>query len=242
MANERTYPMLPCRDIDEAIAFYEALGFARTYRQLRPNPSAVVAHEDIHIHLFGMAGFNPADSYGSVIIVVPDPDALYRAFAAGLRAAYGKLPVAGIPRILRPRKKYGTVRGFSVVDVGGNWLRVYKAGDTDEEADAEQATGLAQIVLVAARLGDSRGDEAVALKTLESGIARYVDAPAVERARALLYRAELAVRLDNHTLAQTSLDGMRALALTDDERATIADDLAHATELVSGQRQAKQDE
>ena len=65
------------------------------------------------LHLFGMKDFNPADSYGSVIVVVPDPDALYQAFAAGLRAAYKKLPVAGIPRILRRRKKFGTVRGFS---------------------------------------------------------------------------------------------------------------------------------
>src|SRR5262245_23699463 len=130
MANERTYPLLPCRDLDEAIAFYTALGFRRTYRQLRPNPCAVVAREEIQIHLFGMPDFNPADSYGSVIVVVPDPDALYRDFAEGLRTFYSKLPIAGIPRILRPRKKYGTVRGFSVVDVGGNWLRIFKAGDS----------------------------------------------------------------------------------------------------------------
>lgn len=37
-----------------------------------------------------------------------------------VKGAYRKLPVAGIPRILRPRKRYGTVRGFSVVDPGGN--------------------------------------------------------------------------------------------------------------------------
>src|SRR5687768_5242969 len=99
MANERTYPCLPCPNLDEAIAFYKALGFQQTYRQVRPNPYGVVAHEDIHIHLFGMEDFNPADSYGSVIIAVPDPDALYHDFATGLRAAYGKLPAAGIPRI-----------------------------------------------------------------------------------------------------------------------------------------------
>src|SRR5688572_32662013 len=113
MANERTYPCLPCRDIDESIAFFESIGFKRTYRQVRPNPYAVVALEEIHIHLFGMDGFNPADSYGTAIVVVPDPDRLYRDFAAGLREMFGKLPVAGIPRITRPRKKYGTVRGFS---------------------------------------------------------------------------------------------------------------------------------
>ena len=96
--------------------------------------------------------FDPADSYGSVIVVVPDPDGLYRDFAAGLRAAPGKLPVAGIPRILRPRKKYGAVRGFTVVDPGGNWLRISKLGESDEQDSAEVADGLAQIVYVAARL------------------------------------------------------------------------------------------
>src|SRR5690606_18395412 len=34
MANERTYPLLPCRELDESIGFYEVLGFKRTYRQL----------------------------------------------------------------------------------------------------------------------------------------------------------------------------------------------------------------
>src|SRR5262245_23658309 len=149
MANERTYPILPCAELDESIAFYESLGFKKTYRQVRPNPYAVVALEDIQIHLFGMDGFNPADSYGSVIVAVPDPDSLYHDFAAGLRKTYGKLPVAGIPRILRPRKKYGTVRGFSVVDPGGNWLRIYKLGETEEEDSAEKAEGLAQIIYVA---------------------------------------------------------------------------------------------
>ncbi len=190
MANERTYPCLPCADLDESIAFYAALGFTKTYRQVRPNPYAVVARDDIHIHLFGIDGFKPADSYGTAIVVVPDPDSLYREFAAGLRASHGKLPVAGIPRILRPRKKYGTVSGFSVVDPGGNWLRISRIGDTEEDDSAEKAEGLAQIVYVAARLGDAHGDEALALKTLESGLTRFGEAAAaVDRARALLYRA-----------------------------------------------------
>ena len=132
MANERTYPCLPCGELDASIAFYESLGFRKTYRQVRPNPYAVVALEEIHIHLFGIEGFDPADSYGTAIVVVPDPDGLYRDFAAGLRKTHGKLPVTGIPRITRPRKKYGTVRGFSVVDPGGNWLRISRLGDSEE--------------------------------------------------------------------------------------------------------------
>ena len=232
MANERTYPCLPCSDIDVSIAFYEALGFNRSYRQLRPNPYAVVGREDIHIHLFGIEGFDPARSYGNVIVAVPDPDGLYTDFAAGLRTAYGKLPVAGIPRILRPRKKYGTVRGFSVVDPGGNWLRITKLGDSEEEDSAEKAEGLAQVIFVAARLGDAQGDEAQALKTLENGLARFTDAAASDLARAYLYQAELAVRTDNPELAQSSLNTAKALELTEAETAALADEFAQVSELV----------
>jgi catechol 2,3-dioxygenase-like lactoylglutathione lyase family enzyme len=233
MANERTYAILPCRDLDESIAFYETLGFKRTYRQIRPNPYGVVALEDIQIHLGGIEGFNPADSYGSVIIAVPDPEGLYRAFAAGLRETYGKLPVAGIPRILRPRKKYGTVSGFTVIDPGGNWLRIYKLGDTEEKAAEEKVAGLAQIIRVAARLGDAHGDEASALKTLENGLARFPQAAAIERAKAYLYRAELAVRMNNSDLARSSLDAAKSLELTDTERAAVADEFDHIAELVN---------
>jgi catechol 2,3-dioxygenase-like lactoylglutathione lyase family enzyme len=233
MANERTYPCLPCSDMDVSMAFYESLGFKKTYRQTRPNPYAVVAREDIHIHLFGMEGFNPADSYGTVIVTVPDPDSLYKDFAAGLRKTYGKLPVAGIPRILRPRKKYGTVSGFSVVDPGGNWLRISKLGESEQEDSAEKAEGLTQIIYVAARLGDAHGDEVLALKTLENGLARFADsAEAIELAKAHLYRAELAVRTKDHELARSSLAAAQALELTDEEKTALADEFTHASELV----------
>lgn len=232
MANERMYPLLPCGSLDESLSFYKVLGFTQTYRQLRPNPYAVVALEDIQIHLFGMDGFKPEESYGSVIIAVPDPDSLYHAFAAGLRGAFRKLPVAGIPRILRPRKKFGTVRGFSIVDPGGNWLRIYQLNDTEEGKSAENAGGLTQIIYVAARLGDAHGDEKAALKTLENGLARYASASALERAKAYLYRAELAVWTNNLELARASLELAKALDLTEDERATVAEELAQVTELV----------
>jgi catechol 2,3-dioxygenase-like lactoylglutathione lyase family enzyme len=232
MANERTYPCLPCANLDQSLSFYEGLGFKKTYRQTRPNPYAVVALEDIQIHLFGMEGFDPVQSYGTVIVVVPDPESLYRAFAARLRERFGKLPATGIPRMTRPRKKYGTVSGFSVIDPGGNWLRIYRLGDTEEEDAPEKVEGLMQSILVASRLGDADGDEAQALKTLENGLKRYIEAPPLDRAKAYLYRAELAVRLNNHELAQSSLMAAISLALTEDERAAVADEVAYVTELV----------
>ena len=179
----------------------------------------------------------PSESYGTAIVVVPDPDGLYLDFAAGLRKAHGKLPVTGIPRITRPRKKYGTVRGFSVVDPGGNWLRISKLGESEQDDSAEKAEGLAQIVYVAARLGDAHGDEALALKTLESGLTRFGGAAtAGELARAYLYRAEMAVRTQDHELAGSSLAAAESLELTDVERADLADEFAHVTDLVGQER------
>lgn len=94
MANEATVPLLPCTSIDEMVPFYEVLGFRRTYRQTRPNPYVAVRREDWELHFFGMDGFEPADSYGSCIVQVPDVGVVHQAFVSGMRARYGKVPEA----------------------------------------------------------------------------------------------------------------------------------------------------
>jgi catechol 2,3-dioxygenase-like lactoylglutathione lyase family enzyme len=193
MTGERTYPVLPCADLDDALEFYTALGFTVTFHQRRPYPCAVVELDDIAIHLFGMGGFDPAASYGSAIITVADPAERHEAFKAGLRDRYGKVPSKGIPRLLPPRRKAGTATGFSVVDVGGNWLRFYRHGSSEDDP-AERRSGLLRVIDVAARQGDSRGDEAQAIAVLDAGLARHPDAPPIEVFEALLYRAELMAR------------------------------------------------
>jgi hypothetical protein len=117
---------LPCADVDGITEFYAMLGFERTYCQLRPNPYVALRREDLHLHFFGIPGFDPERSYGSCVVQVPDIGGLFEAFAAGMRAVHGKLLVAGIPRLTRPRarKNAGGVTGFSVVDPGGNWIRI----------------------------------------------------------------------------------------------------------------------
>jgi hypothetical protein len=131
----------------------------------------------------------PHNRMGSAIVAVPDVDALYHAFAAGLRVAYGKLPIAGFPRITRPRKKFGIVHGFSVIDVGGNWLRISKLGDQENEEVEKKKTGLAKILNVATRLEDAHGDETKALKALENGLKQYPDAPILDTMRELCFIA-----------------------------------------------------
>lgn len=229
MAGERTYPILPCRALEEIIPFYETLGFHVSYRQERPNPYAVVRREDLHLHVAGIDGFAPESSYGSVVVVVPDADALYRAFAEGLRAAYGRLPRAGIPRILRPRAKRGTVSGFSVVDPGGNWLRISRAGDREDARP--KARGLTSVVESAARIGDGKGEDAMAIRMLDAGLARHAGAPAAERVPALVYRADLAVRTGDEERARAVLAEIRDLALDPATRETLGEHLAAAAEL-----------
>ena len=195
MVGERIYPVLPCADLDETLAFYAALGFTITFQQRRPNAYAVVELDDIAIHVSAFAGFDPATSYGSAIITVAEPGRLHETFKAGLRERFGKVPTRGIPRLLPPRRKAGTATGFSIVDIGGNWLRFYREGSSEIESAQERRVGLGRAIDVAARQGDSRGDDARAIAVLDAALIRYPDAPAIEMFEALLYRAELKARI-----------------------------------------------
>ena len=126
------------------------------------------------------------------------------------------------------------MRGFSVVDPGGNWLRFSKLGDTEDEAKKSQDTGLTRVIENAARQGDARGSDRDALNVLDADLSRFPDAPAVERVRALLYRPEIAVRLHDAALATPSLADAQAVVLTDDERPELVDEFDHAIEVVAG--------
>lgn len=230
MADEVTVPLLPCPSIDEIVTFYEALGFRRTYRQTRPNPYVVVRREDWEMHFFGMENFEPESSYGTCVVAVPDVGVLHTAFTDGLRARYGKVPVQGIPRMTRPRrrKNAGNLSGFSVVDPGGNWIRIFPAGTAEE---APERGRLAAAMDNAVVLGDSKGDVAQAAKILDGALARLTDAPPVERVEALAYRAELARRAGDTARVESALAELHAIPLTAEERMRLTDTLDAITDL-----------
>lgn len=221
MTGEVTIPLLPCAAVDDMVEFYEALGFRRTYRQLKPNPYVVVRREDWELHFFGIDGFDPAESYGNCVVQVPDIGVVHAAFTAGLRARYGRVPVQGIPRMTRPRrrKNSGHLSGFSVVDPGGNWIRIFPAGGAEDPAPARSKLGVA--VDNAVVLGDGKGDHTQAAKILDGALARHPDAP--ERTEALLYRTELARRAGDDDRAAELLAELRTLPLTEAERDQLAD-------------------
>jgi catechol 2,3-dioxygenase-like lactoylglutathione lyase family enzyme len=235
MRAEVVIPGLPCRDLDEVLPFYTALGFDVTYRQERPNPYAAVRRGGIDLHFFAVPGFDPAESMGSVVVLVPDTGALHAAFAAGLRAAFGKVPVSGIPRMTRPRRMQGMSGGFSVVDPGGNWLRISRYSDTDDEPAPSEGR-LARVVAAAARQADSHGDEFAGIRILQNGLARHADAPPAQRLPALVYLAELRLRTGERDVAATLLAEVSALELSAADREVLATDLATAAELAADLR------
>lgn len=188
----------------------------------------MVALEKIAIHLAGIAGFDPATSVSSVIVVVPDADALWVRFADGLRRRYGRVPEAAVPRLLRPRRKRGTATGFSVVDTGGTGSACTEP--MNPRMKVGQAS-LAGVVEVAARQGDARGDDAAALAVLDRGLARQPAAPALDKGRALLSRAEVLLRLVRRDEAMIAIHQANQLAESE-STSSLADELAHAREIV----------
>jgi hypothetical protein len=229
MAHEVTIPILPCRSLDDLLPFYVSLGFAVETRQSRPNPYASIRREDIHLHFFGLDDFEPERSYGSCIVVVPDADALYRSFTQGLRSTRGRVPVSGIPRLTRPRKKQNTVYGFSVIDPGGNWIRIFQ--DSASKAPSPQLGPLAKALEAAIVLGDSKGDLPAATALLDRALSRTPDAPPLERLRAYLYRAELALAQARPEEAAATLLQLHGIVLTEQEREEAQEEMMKAREL-----------
>jgi len=157
------------------VAFYEALGFVVTYRQSRPNPYLCVQRGGLDLHFFALSGFDPEASMGSVIVLLPDSGVLFDEFAAGLRAVFGALPIKGITR---PRRKQGTAGGFTVVDPGGNWLRI--SSEADDEDVRDDAGQLARVVERRAAGRSARGC-AGRYTVIKAGLVRHSDGADVDR-------------------------------------------------------------
>lgn len=68
---------------------------------------------------------------------------------------------------------------------------------------------------------------------LDSGLIRFAEAAgAIELAKAYLWAWERAVRTDDRELARSSLAAAESLELAGDDSAALAEEFAHATDLV----------
>jgi hypothetical protein len=243
MANEVTVPLLPCASIDDIETFYGVLGFRTTYKQRKPYACVAVQREDLNLQFFEIAGFDPEQSYGSCLVITADVEGLHRAFAAGMRAAYGKVLVSGTPRMTRPRarKNADGIGGFSVIDPGGNWIRVFRdpasapveAGTPALAPAGRLAKALANAVVQA----DSRGNVGQAVRILDSALARpQADDDPVEHVEVLVYRAELAMVLDDPSTAAEMLARARSVTLTEDQSERAAPAFDNAADLAAALR------
>jgi catechol 2,3-dioxygenase-like lactoylglutathione lyase family enzyme len=237
---ETTIPILPCRSIDENLDFYRALGFAVTFQQQRPNPYAVVERGGITLHFFAIKAYDPAQSYSTCYITTSDVDALYDAFSTRLRAALGRLPTRGLPRIGPLRDTSYGVRQFLVTDPGGNTLRIGQPISDDFAHTPPPTARFARALHTAALLGDSKGDHPAAARLLDHILASDAARSATEQLRALVLRADLAVRMGERRLAEQALGQARRIRLTDQDRKGLGDELRRADDLaeaVAGTRE-----
>src|SRR6187551_2680124 len=236
MTNEVTVPLLPCASIDDIVTFYGVLGFSTTYKQRKPNPCVGLQREDLHLQFFEIAGFDPEQSYGSCLVITPDIAELHRAFAAGMRTAYGKVLVSGMPRMTRPRarKNADGLGGFSVIDPGGNWIRVFQKPATTPTPALASAGRLAKVLANAIVLADSKGDAGQAARILDSALARpQADDDPVAHVEILVYRAELAIALDDRETATQMLARVEHIALNADETERAAPTFEIAADLTA---------
>ncbi|WP_437629599.1 hypothetical protein [Sorangium sp. So ce854] len=244
MSDVLMIPVLPCVSMAETLAFYRALGFEVTHEQTTPNVYAATRRGDIHLHFMGMKKLDPRQAYTTCLALVPEVERLHEAFAEGLRAAYGKVPVAGLPRISRMKK--GQSR-FTVVDVAGNsvvFIRKdapdeYDEGAAGSRSDADPGprdSHLGKALRAAARLRDFKNDDAAAAKVLDVALARGAPAAPLERARALAARLELAVALGEAERASALRAALDEAPLSGEERAQLQPALDAVDALERSQR------
>ncbi|WP_418961102.1 bleomycin resistance protein [Streptomyces tritici] len=233
---ETTVPILPCRTLRPVLDFYVALGFDVTFQQTSPNPYAVVERGGIQLHFFGMKQYEPAASYSTCVVRTDDVDGLYLAFRSGLKAAYGRVPTRGLPRIGPLKDTSHGVRQFLVTDPGGNCLRIGQPTSPDLHHRPAPKDAFDEALHHAVLLADSREDLEGAVRIVDRALTRRDTRPtAPQLLRLLVLRADLAHRLGDDATATSVLPRARAAAahLAPDERTTVADDLARLGELES---------
>ena len=113
---DRITANLPARDFDATAAFYEALGFTVSYRDVA---WMIMRRGSLELEFFPFSDLEPGQSSFSACVRVDDLDALYASF---LKAS---LPnnLTSIPRMNPPRTESFGLRFFGLIDLDGSLLR-----------------------------------------------------------------------------------------------------------------------
>ena len=133
----------------------------------------------------------------------------------------------------RPRKRKNSDNhsGFTVVDPGGNWIRIM-AAKAEPGATDPMPSKLAKSLQNAVVMGDSHGFDVRAAQILDAALERDKDAASTaDLLEALAYRAELALRADDTAGAVGALTRARSVDLSESDRDKLAETLASLEDL-----------
>lgn len=218
MGRESMIPILPCEDADQVVAFYETLGFALHHRQTKPYPYLAFSWREVSLH-FGRIppGVEREREDFACLIVVDEVAAYHAYFASRLRAALGRVPASGRPRLTRLRP--GATR-FTLVDPEGNNLIFVRRNEPKnlEYGGSPDLSGLAKALDNARILRDYREDHRAAFRALDSALRRPKPGDLrSDRATALAWMIELASGADRSERIPDLLGEVREMQLADDE-------------------------
>ncbi|GAA1527067.1 hypothetical protein GCM10009678_05780 [Actinomadura kijaniata] len=220
---EKTIPIFPCRSVDAIEEFYAALGFETTFKQKSPNPFVEVSRGELILQFFGLKKYDPAASMHMCYVITDDVDTLYEAFRSGLKASLGRVPTRGLPRIGALKDMTYGVRQFLLTDTDGNQLRIGMPISGDFAHAPVPKEPVARALHLAMQMLDSKEDLRSATTILDRLLDSDHPMTAPERLKALVMRADLAIRDDDAARARALLDEARALPLTDGDRAEAGD-------------------
>ncbi|MFD5704138.1 bleomycin resistance protein [Streptomyces lasiicapitis] len=229
---EKTIPLLPCVTVQPIVDFYTALGFETTYLQKSPYAYAVVERGTVELQFFGMKQYDPAGSISGCYILTDDVDTLHAAFRAGLKAAYGKIPSRGLPRI-GPLKdmSYG-VRQFLMTDPAGNSIRVGQPISEEQHHRPAPKETFARALHIADVFVDSKEDLPGAAKVIDRALGLTDERPTpAQHLRLLVLRGDIAQRLGDDALAGRLLEQAVGIVLSEEERGSVQDALVRLDEL-----------
>ncbi|MEV0371865.1 VOC family protein [Streptomyces sp. NPDC050636] len=231
---EKTIPLLPCQAIQPVVDFYTALGFETTFLQKSPYPYAVVERGPVQLQFSGMKGYDPAGSYSGCYILTDDVDGLYATYREGLKAAYGKIPTRGLPRIGPLKNMSYGMRQFLMTDPGGNTIRIGQQISQDQRLRPAPKETFARAVHMADLFVDSKEDLPGAAKIIDHALRSEDERPTpAQHLRLLVLRGDIAQRLGDDALAARLLTQAAELQLTEEERASVPEALARLAELRS---------
>jgi catechol 2,3-dioxygenase-like lactoylglutathione lyase family enzyme len=228
VTSESVTPLFPCGSLDETVDFYQTLGFEVIYQQEDPYLYAVVRRGGVDLHFSKLTTWQTKNAVCLVFVQHVAP--YHKEFADALRAKYGKVPTAGLPRITRLRQ--GQTR-FHIFDPSGNVLLYIDRDEPEMDYSWYQTkrSRLASAIDNAAFLRDTYVNDKGAAQVLDKALAQKDAVDPIDRARALAARAELAVAMGDAERARTLRLELQQISLSDVDRDRFRHELQAADDL-----------